>query len=278
MESINKSIYEGKYTESLVAYIDILGYKGMLLDKDNIIRNIQEVSQAMKCVRKSLEEEYYNENRKKLSYFIIRTFSDNILISCPIHYLEDGELETWVILRAISKLQCYLAKYNIFVRGVLNYMKIYIDGNIIFGKDLISMLEIEKKKVIYPRVILSESMTELINKQLESYGFEEYPHKYNLVEDRDGLYFVNYLIESLSQETLIIEDVKILEEHKNNIEKNKTKHLRNNTIYDKYNWIAKYHNYFIDTYCSDNEKDKSKYKLKNIHNNMRSLEGRLNEK
>lgn len=111
-----------------------------------------------------------------------KIFSDNILVckeiekKCP----ECAILDVIYIVEQIE-----LQMFNIgasFTRGAMVVDYLYIDNNFVYGKALINAYNLENKKAIYPRVLIDESVINLVKGKC----------KY-IILDNDNQYFYDFL-------------------------------------------------------------------------------------
>ena len=136
-----------------VAFIDVLGFKNLVLNEDER----EKLDSFFETVKRVFE--ILNIQKGQIKKFLI---SDSIIL-----VIEDGEDNFKMLLRAIQKLQAYLALKDIWVRGAISSGDIYFEYSpegeqIIYGEGLIRAYELEKKAV-YPRVILDPRLITLIN-------------------------------------------------------------------------------------------------------------------
>ena len=169
----------------LIVYIDILGTKERLAQKDS-----SEV----------FEKVYYQfllagkvaPIMKKLNLMDIevKIFSDNILFAYPIDNYYDRE----EILEAYTKLGKFLKLFlsmfinnGVLFRGSITVDRLFINELMVWGKGLVSVVDLEENVAIYPRVILSEDLL-MIFDQFGVSGFE-YEEKFSCLIDADDCVF-----------------------------------------------------------------------------------------
>jgi hypothetical protein len=244
------------FKNSYVAFIDVLGFRNLVMNDDEKLRKYFET------IKKVFE--IFTDQKAEIKKWV---FSDSVIL-----VIEENEDNFKTILRAIRNLQAWLAIENIWMRGALTRGDVCIDddlgeGKIIYGKGFVRAFDLEKK-AIYPRVIIdpglinvvSENKDEFLNKyssfykyaRMEVLSHEEIKNdsdkdyiyaKFNQMKtseksELDGdIYFINY-------SSTIINDglVDDLGESMNKLLDNLKKEIYSD-YYQKYNWVKKY---FLD--------------------------------
>jgi hypothetical protein len=168
-------------------------------------------------------------------------------------HVDDESLFGQIIIEILF-FQLELAINEYFTRGGWAIGPLYIDDNIVYGNAVIEAHELEKE-AIYPCIILSKQMGEIVQKHLKYYGRAEMsPHYRMLLKDQAGHTFINYLY------GLVFDDrdpsFSDLLIHKSIVCERLILYKDNNNISSKYQWLADYHNYFCDSFI---EKCPKKY-------------------
>ena len=135
-----------------IAYLDILGYQGKLIqeEKNNDNEFLNTINLSVKMAdffAFSLSENLKDKNKNAV--IIKRIFTDNFF------YCTEKDYQ--VLLDLVSSLQAMFIHRNIFIRGALYYGKLYIDDNFIYGSSIVNAYEIESKIAIFPRVIIDDT-------------------------------------------------------------------------------------------------------------------------
>ena len=239
MESIIK-----RYKESYVAFLDVLGFKNMVTNSNDI-----KLTTYFNEVNTVIEELKKIDRKKNIGYIVI---SDSIILTIE----KDTDLnKNTSILRqlciAVGKIQKKLALNDIWLRGAISSGKTFYDqaNNQIVGPAYISAYQLEEELAIYPRVILDnriindlnfESSDEFI-KEINNNGSneEEYIALYdwnknesvtNRNIEQDVLFFIDYLHD-------IINNSSELEDIYKNIKSNIYSSTR---ISKKFRWVTNY--------------------------------------
>lgn len=174
------------YRDRFVTFIDILGFKDIILKsekdpniakalfealnnvtgkeaKGNALVNINDEKKSKKDEKKLLILK--NEIIKLLSEDFdlkVTHFSDCLVFSAPV----ENEIACFTILEAIAKLMIEMhSKYQLLIRGGVSINKLCHEENgPLFGPALVEAYELESKKAIYPRILFSKNVALAITK------------------------------------------------------------------------------------------------------------------
>ena len=220
-----------KYSNKLIAYLDVLGIKGLIerhrnddehlaIDKIEKIRKI--VEDSADIVKKSEDIDYLH-------------ISDSFVFVCnPKTIILLIELLSTVQMRIISECQFLL-------RGAITVGDAIVreDGRFIVGPAYIQAYQLQENDAIYPRIIADESVIKEIKKsgqQIELY----------LQQDSDKEYFIDYIKVYMQKQSLNKQQIRVLlrredifncltETFKENYQK------ENHNISQKYGWTIQYY-------------------------------------
>lgn len=231
---------------SAVCFADILGFSQMVLDAHEVGTG----NELLQRLHSILSMQY--KKLKLISDYVgvMKSFTDNIIIGLPI--FDDGESQLGGIFLNFAQYQLALTLDGFFIRGGVAIGDFYGDDDFTYGPAIIEAHKLEKV-AIYPRIILGDEVVELVKQHINYYAEPEYsPQNFELLKDNtDGKWFINYLdavMENVSENGDYEEAIKLLQQHKQEIEKNLNKFSTNQYVLNKYVWSAQYHNYF----CSSN--------------------------
>ncbi len=219
---------------SIIAFIDILGFKNLIAGGDaqgNLLKIYSTYLSSLKDIKDSV--------------VIMKSFSDNILIVYP--EISEGALGNSFFI-ALADFQTKLLADGIIIRGAITVGDIHVGEDIIFGNGLVEAYKLESDRAIVPRIIMSEGVIKLCQKYHQYYA-DESPFSRVLLKDADGNVFLNYLhnpyLGEGSQE--YVEEVgKFLKIHKEIVEKRLEEFSSDIRVFDKYVWLGSYHNMFCD--------------------------------
>lgn len=243
---------ECKVNDSLIAFVDILGYSKIIEDCNNDEKLLNEKLNYL-IGNIEISSLYIKENQLEQPGKVLKTLSDCFVICWDIN---SPDIEIGETLTDLIDFQCSLALNGIFLRGGISISKNYFDKNIIFGSGMLTSYRLESKEAIYPRIILDENSLNSVIQSIQNTrisGYEDneiYLAKY-ILKDQDDKYFVNYL--AYSQKATYSHNYEensnqMLHKHKIEIEKKLDKFQNNSKILNKYEWLASYHNYFVIKY------------------------------
>lgn len=222
---------ELKTEDYVIAGIDILGTKkNVYKEKDNEYLNL-----VNKIYRATIRYCNYNNSdlfKNSISHPIVNynIFSDNIVFYAKIiNDIYPPVVNTIIGFTAV--FQALAISEKLLTRGAIAKGKLYCDNNFIYGKALIEVAEAEAKLAIYPRVILTDSVT------------QDYKFSSLITTDFDNLQFVNYysLIDTKNNR-IIADDV---DRMKKIILYLKEKYDNDTKIMQKIGWLINYHNSYV---------------------------------
>lgn len=262
------------YRPSFCAYFDILGFSDKIKNED--LKFFERYLKILDNELKYLDDRHDLNNKQNYKKFELKIFTDNFVLGYPWDD-QFGEIELGYLHEVLSHIQFNFIKYGIFVKGAISYSNLYMNENIVLGKALIDAYQLEEKESVYPRIILSPEVKEIVKNHLSFYGNDFHsPQNKQYLLDKDGYFFVNYLYNLIDDSmeykgfedfASIFVDVQI---HKNSVIAELKKHKANNRVFEKFAWIANYHNYFCNNFL-----DKSKYDLKKLLINKKLYEKKI---
>ena len=179
-----------KYEDRLVAFLDILDFKGMIngtVDKDDadVPDRIAAIEAAYEAIHRNWDSDKPHTSKR------VTIFSDSIVIS--VRSDEPSEL-FWTILE-IKHLIMALISHGILVRGALVRGKLLHDEKRVFGPALVEAYLLESKAALYPRIILDRELTNLAKTARSTHHSPADEQRYvrSLLEhDSDGMLYVDY--------------------------------------------------------------------------------------
>ena len=173
-----------KYHTAVFAFIDLLGAK-KLIDSDN--GNF--LNQLGKIYESTLRIYKLACSLRVRPRMNVKIFSDNIVFECEIPPEEDGFIEYREVAFIASIFQEELLRNNILRRGGVTIGDAYLDDVLVFGRALSEAYLLESKIAVYPRIILSPKLVEIVLPKVEGSNCLEHI----CVQDEDGVYYIDYL-------------------------------------------------------------------------------------
>ena len=194
-----------KYQQRIVAFIDILGFKGILDDTvnkngDDDEKKINEVVEAYEAIRdiwgldKKSELLDTSSSRSKK----VTIFSDSIVISFQI----DEPSEVFYTLLELKWLIMRMLWHGILCRGAVAIGKFIHKDEYLFGPALVEAYLLESKAALYPRIILDRSVIDAGSKNSAVHHTSKMEREYVeslLEQDSDGMYYIDYFFKAQSE-------------------------------------------------------------------------------
>jgi len=237
---------------SAFVFLDILGYKEMILQakgvraQTRLLRNLHSALERGQAILDP-ENEYLRPDDK--DSYVLRAFTDNIVIGWPVH--DDAELELGILYGRLAEFQFDMTISGFFVRGAVSLGNAFVDDITVFGPALLDAYNGESKLARDPRIILMPSATEAMVGHVGYYSDPGHsPQNSQLLVDADDQPYINYL------ETVLIAVDECgpfydeLSAHKHQVELRLEQFKANPAVWSKYAWVARYHNYFCSQYPS----------------------------
>lgn len=164
--------YEDKYTESYIAFLDILGFK-------NLVGRVpcNEIVELFKKIRNPLEDISIGKIMIDTSKVKIKVMSDSICF----HIATREDYALYSIIAVCQDFQCELLRLTepILVRGAIVCGEIFQNEDITFGPGFIKAWSLEENEAKNPRIIFEEDVLEN--------GIEKIRAKKDLTEDENSL-------------------------------------------------------------------------------------------
>jgi len=257
------------YSDRVVAFIDILGFKQMIDDSEKDKSKIGYICNQLCYLKRMENNQNWNLNlieieedaqKRDINKFdisqsvVCTCFSDTIVVS--VTYTDDNINEVVSTLIAnISQIGAKLITEGIVVRGAISIGKLFhTDNGIINGKALIDAYLLEQKAK-YPRIILSDKLISKLNYPICSKR-ERYPYHQYLNRFEDGFVGFHQMTYYQVLQSWIKMDKKQL---KKDLEKIRSAIIsgldstfENPDIFEKYVWLKSQYNELI--ILSDNTK------------------------
>ncbi len=194
-----------KYSNKLIAYLDVLGIKQLIEDnrKGKEYIAIDKIEEMKKIVSTS------SDISDSIEDFNCLHISDSFVFVCkPKSVISLIELLATIQTRIIN--EC-----NFLLRGAITIGDTIIreDGKFIIGPAYIQAFQLQEDNAIYPRIIADKSVVKELFKQLNKSN--ESIDKY-LQKDSDKEYFIDYITVYRNREELTKKDMTIRLRRENN--------------------------------------------------------------
>jgi hypothetical protein len=206
------------YHERVTAFIDILGMREHVRDPTNggqaFVQKFVALVRAIIAGSCELPAEapeglafpaipLSGWTRTDMRDLVTTSISDSIVISLPgLHGFQPltcGVIwPIYIVMETVFWLQRALLQFGVLSRGAIAIGDLHHSQDVVAGEALIQAYELESSLAIYPRVILAETMVDLLLRADIPEAFLMRDRIASLLtQDFDGLYFVDYLGVSL---------------------------------------------------------------------------------
>lgn len=186
-----------KYKDCIVVFLDILGFKNTITNSktEESVKKIFDILTYIEAwntsdgLNKFIEEKdfrsesflenksvNFNEIQQEIQ---ISYFSDSLAISLPY---DESNLETrlFLITRTLAYFITKVSSMNFFIRGGISIGKMYHNKNIFFGPAFLEANRLESEVAIYPRVIFSTDLVDVV---------KQIPY---VKESEDGIFHIDW--------------------------------------------------------------------------------------
>ncbi|WP_105620113.1 hypothetical protein [Vallitalea okinawensis] len=179
------NIAEIRYKNSYVAFLDVLGFKKLVMKDTPASR--QKLNTYFQVVNEVIEYIGTIGRKKRIGFIVI---SDSIILSIPSgRNIQERKDTLRSLCIAVGLIQSRLALKDIWIRGAISSGKAYFNStqNQIVGPAYINAYLLEEQRAIYPRVIMD---SKIIN-ELEFSSAREFIDEIN-ESDYQGLTYDNW--------------------------------------------------------------------------------------
>lgn len=213
----NEEIEKINSVNSIVIFFKVLGFSDLVIKdykKATLIshalskiseqfNNVNQVSindHTLKTLKNSCE---FEDNNYSTDHMYSTIFSNSVILSCPV--MEKNRLFTVKeIIKMICDVQFHMLQEGFLIRGGITIGDICHNNKYVFGKAVIEVFELERKKAMYPRIIISDKLLNAIvtdlNKSIlvntDNYKYlleNEYFYDQYIQEDDDLVTYIDYL-------------------------------------------------------------------------------------
>lgn len=189
-----------QYEKRVVCFMDILGFKSMILNSANDAGLRDRIYECLNETKRINEHFKLNKYQFRVvpagakidSTKVIDTgitsemsfFSDSIILSYKMDQMRDDLMDLMLVLYEIGCFAFNLACMDFFVRGGLTYGDVVHKGNLCFGPALVKAVALEGKAV-HPRISVCPSFFDENSPESVYYGRKNLDvHNKNVWEDR----------------------------------------------------------------------------------------------
>lgn len=243
------------YKKSLVAYLDIMGFKKKVEkssrfpeEADAVYQLLQAHHLTTQIINKGKDAPYPELIKLKATLF-----SDNIVITLPI--MNDKTFRSFV--HVVTRFQWDTIDFSSFLRGAIVYGPVCHTKELVFGPAMVRAYEMERKDAKWPRVIVSPDLIPLLSEETRQFAFT-----YMLSKDENGTLFVDYLryiylcklgdkTDDTNEPPSFLPDEFVFRQHRHSIEEALNDRLLTSHVLSPLYQAVVYHNYSIDKICRE---------------------------
>lgn len=231
------------YTERIVAFIDILGFKKLVERSLHSPEAAQRIYRALQLIYQRKEDNEATGFMGMQKYGVeVAVFSDSVVISYPVDY--SGGL--FFVLLDVIHLQLELMGLGILIRGGIAIGPLYHNGQIVYGPAMNQAYLLESVYAVYPRIILDEQTA--VNGTLKTCAqghtvqMEAEYIDACIRRDKDGFYYLDILRQDSELSDFGDEYYYWLKTVRKIIVQGLNDNMTDKRIYDKYVWMKNYFN------------------------------------
>lgn len=177
-----------EYKECYIAFLDLLGFKNLIEDKE---KSCEDIAELFDEIDKESIVTIVEENRPLMDFAKLKKkiMSDSICL-----YVDSSVNNSLAgLVAACNHLQVRMLcrKRPILIRGSITKGEIYAEGDITFGPGVSKAYLLEEKTAKYPRIILTKELMDEW-KSYDSHGkktVDVYTYR-----DFDAFYAIDYLL------------------------------------------------------------------------------------
>ena len=240
-DSYKDSNGDPQFAHSCVLFWDVLGVRSMA-------KGAQVLPDVI-ALRRALERARARAGTEEPDFTRASTwFTDNVVIGTPVVGLQDVEQVLGHTQVDVAYMMLLLLDAGFLARGGITFGDHYMDETFVFGPALIDAVDLEKATK-WPRVALSQLAADLNREVVRRfYGDPAFsPQAGELLCDTHGDVFVDHLNVWFGEEDEPSVIDHYLPRYKATIEQALATHSTGGPVWEKWKWLADYHNYSMST-------------------------------
>jgi len=165
-----------EYKNRIVAFVDILGFKNLVLSLKNDPALHEKVYLALSKIKSVYTHSQSGHTAQ--SDLEVSIFSDSIVISSEMASISNIFSVIWTC----GWLQAQLFGISILTRGGISQGLTVHEKDIIYGEGMINAYKIESSAAVYPRIVLDPKISQSLNSNIKDKFLDK---------DFDGLWFID---------------------------------------------------------------------------------------
>jgi hypothetical protein len=241
------------YSQALISYIDLLGFKDLIDeggDNADKVQSILKIAREEFLIRRATDTQILS-GKKSFQ------FSD-LIVRCTTTPEQPYQPEALVIYEVaqLSEKQLKLLLNHMLIRGGISCGKIFTEDDYLFGQGLIKSYILESEYAIFPRIVIDRDLVDISSSEDDSRGINS--NDPAIDRGQDGVYYINYLYGAVMERLnsgSTEEALRVLDQHRRAVEfmLKQRIHVQNNPekrkpterMKQKYMWLGLYHNAVI---------------------------------
>lgn len=181
------------YEDRIVAFVDVLGFKGLVDSSKNDVKVLRNITSALSTLYEWI---WKWEADGGDSSFAFTQFSDSVVLSALADTQDSFEMLLQLMLGIVD-----IAYSNcIIVRGGIARGKLIHDNEMVVGPAMVDAYFLESQIAKYPRIVISDELKTEFEVNLQEYvdsqpNLTEIPsfNKIFKQDDVDGLWYMDYI-------------------------------------------------------------------------------------
>jgi hypothetical protein len=218
-----------EYTHSIVSYLDILGFRGLVKTK-----SAGEISRILRILAESARPDSLSKSTKTQ----FTRFSDTVIRSTPQrkHYPHNFIFE----LRSLVYVQMALIPLGITIRGTVTVGDIVQSWGVVYGPAVVRAYDLESQAGGPPRIIVDDAALNLLRPDIEK---EQLQSELDFLIKEDGSTFYLDYLKACERELNVPEQEYsiFLGHHRDLIRVGLKEYANKPSIVSKYVWLKDYH-------------------------------------
>jgi hypothetical protein len=228
-----------------VLFLDLLGVSEMAG------ASFPEASEHLERVERALRGAYRDVLEHGLSWSGL-LISDTLVLAAPLPGGEDGDAAPEDLTASTAaanvlgglvdqaaRVQSSLLDQQLFSRGGLTVGWVHLHDGFVFGPALAEAYRLESRVAVHPRIVVGPKAAEALARDARGGGSAA---AHRLRRDRDGLAFVDYLQVVLEDPADVTPRLRL---HREQITRALAASADDRRVWEKYQWLADYHNAVI---------------------------------
>ena len=226
---------------SFCMFLDVLGFNDLISEaskRGEASELLLRFSDAL--MQRSTEWKVESGTQDLMVY---KCFTDNVVFG----YIAEPtktEMEFGNALLTALDHQLSMTLNGFFVRGGISFGDLHISNDLVFGQACLDAYETETRDAEFPRIALHQTAERQVLRHIDAYAsVNDAPHNHTVLGDEDGTLFLNYLALLIVDES----QVEWVARHRDIVTSKLELYHGSPRILRKYLWVARYHNYFVNS-------------------------------